>query len=375
MPMEIIFNSSKRNTVGVELELQIIDTETRALTSGSVEMIQKAGDSKHIKQELFQSIIEINTDVCHNITELREELNSRVCKVIKLANSLGFDLASMGTHPFSSWREQIIYPNERYQHLIEDIQYLGRRMLTFGMHVHVGVENPEKAIFVTNALINYLPIIFSLSTSGPFWYGSDSGLASVRPKIFETLPNAGMPPYHASWNDYTSTIGVLLKAGSIKSLKELWWDVRPHPDYGTVEVRTCDSVPTIDEAVAITAFIQTLVAWLSDKYDNNEQVILLPTLILRENRWRSIRNGLNASLINRQGDKKPLKTILSTLLEELAETASQVDAYNELIKIETILNNGTSSDRQRALYHKTNSLPAVVNSLVEELKSNTLCQV
>lgn len=373
--MDLTFNSSKPNTLGVEIELQIIDPETKELASASPQIIEKANGDPHIKQELFQSVVEINTDICSDIDQVRKDLTFRVAGLQKIVSDCGFELAGASTHPFSSWKDQIPYPDPRYQELLDNIQYLIRRMLTFGLHVHVGVDSPEKAIYINNSMIGYLPLLFALTTSGPYWTGSDSGLASLRPKIFETLPNAGLPSYLHCWHEYKRIIMLLEKAQSIKSIKEIWWDVRPHPTFGTIEVRTCDVLPTIDETVAVTALIQALIARFSNRYDNNEEMILFPYMIVKENRWRAIRHGIDAELIDFRGDRVPVKTIIQDLLEDLADTASSLNSTHELVRVLDIIKNETSSKRQRAVYEKTKSFPRVVESLVEELKSNTLCLV
>ncbi|MEW5819151.1 MAG: glutamate--cysteine ligase [Cyanobacteriota bacterium] len=373
--MDLEFKSSKANTLGVEIELQIIDPETKQLAPGSPEILEHANGDPHIKQELFRSVIEINTDVCENIDQVRDDLNIRLANVIKHAESCGYELAGASTHPFSNWKEQQLFPDPRYHKLLDDIQYLARRMLTFGLHVHVGVDNPEKAIYINNSMLGYLPVLFALTTSGPYWTGSDSGLASLRPKIFETLPNAGLPSYLHCWHEYTRIIDLLMKSNSIQTMREIWWDIRPHPTYGTIEVRTCDVLPTIDETVALTALVQCLVAKLSEKYDHNEEMVLLPYMIIKENRWRVIRRGIDAELIDIKGNRVPVKYIVEELLEDLAEMGTKLNCTHELVKILDIIKNGTSSKRQRAVYQKTNSLEKVVESLIEELKSNSLCLV
>lgn len=371
--MEINFKPSKPNTLGVEIELQIIDPETKELASGSVQILEKAAGDSHIKQELFQCMVEINTDVCNNIDEVRKDLNLRIDKLQNIAENCGFELAGAATHPFSLWKDQTPYPDPRYMKLLDNIQYLVRRMLTFGLHVHVGVDSQEKAIYVNNSLISYLPILFAMTTSGPYWTGADTGLASLRPKIFETLPNAGMASYLHCWHEYRRIIMILEKAESIKTIREIWWDVRPHPDFGTIEIRACDVMPTIDETVALTALIQSLVARLSEKYDNNEELTLLPYMIVKENRWRAIRHGIDAELINIMGERIPVKTMVEQLLEDLADTSSRLNCSHEIVKVMDIFKNGTSSKRQRTMYNKTKSFPKVVESLVTELKSNSLC--
>lgn len=373
--MELNFNSSKPNTLGVEIELQIIDPETKELANGSPKILEFAEGDTHIKQELFQSVIELNTDVCQNIDDVRNDLEHRLPILINLAKECGYELLGASTHPFSSWKDQKLYPNPRYNKLIDDIQYLARRMLTFGLHVHVGVDSKEKAIFINNSMLCYLPLLFALSTSGPFWSGADSGLASLRPKVFESLPNAGLPSYIHCWHEYKRIIALLMKAESIKTIKEIWWDIRPHPDFGTIEIRTCDVPATLDETIAITALAQCLVARCSKQYDEGVEMALLPYMIIKENRWRAIRHGINSEMIDTQGNKVPVKHILQDLLDDLSETASELNCTHELVKILDIIKNGTSSERQRSVYEKTKSYPQVVESLVEELKSNTLCQV
>ena len=265
--MKINFNSSPTPTVGVELELQILDPETMNLIAGAPRILAHVGDDDHVKPELIESTIEFNTDVCPNVAAVRIELIERVNDLLRTCDRLGYEIASVGTHPFAKWAEQVITPKERYQELVNRCQWPARRLMIFGLHVHVGVSSGEKAIAVFNSLTTYLPHLLALSSSSPFFDGCDTGLASSRVMIFESLPTAGLPYRFINWAEFQRLITTLVNARAIWSIREIWWDIRPHPGFGTVEVRICDGLPTLDETVAMTALIQALVVWLCGQYD------------------------------------------------------------------------------------------------------------
>ena len=265
--MRIRFNGSSGPTLGVEVELQIIDPETRNLVSGASAILERAGDVNNLKPELIQSTIELNTDVCADVAAVRGELSTRLRELFTRCDGLGYQLASTGTHPFSRWADQDITDKERYHLLANRCQWPARRLMIFGLHVHVGIESGEKAIAIFNALTTYIPHLLALSASSPFFQGEETGLASCRVKIFESLPTAGLPYRLLNWAEFQRLMITLVGAGAIESVREIWWDIRPHPEFGTVEVRICDGLPTLNDIIAMTALIQALVVWLGDQYD------------------------------------------------------------------------------------------------------------
>ena len=238
--MKITFNGSPGPTLGVELELQIIDPETKNLVSGAGEIIERSRDEQHVKPELIQSTIELNTDICQNVADVRRELSERIARLLAVCDDLGYEVACAGTHPFAAWSQQQVTPKDRYQMLMDRCQWPARRLMIFGLHVHVGVENGEKAIAVFDSLSTYLPHLLALSASSPFFDSHDTGLASCRAKIFESLPTAGLPYRLLNWAEFQRLMITLVNSKTIETIREIWWDVRPHPDFGTVEIRMCD---------------------------------------------------------------------------------------------------------------------------------------
>ena len=265
--MELLnFNGSKNHTVGVELEFQLIDPNSRELTSATTNILKELNGYPYVKHELFESVIEINSAPCVNTTDLRNDLKKHVQVLYQAASKLGVKLSMAGTNPISNWARQTISPLKRYQDIADKIQMPVKRMLIFGLHVHVGVQSGDEAIAVKTGLMDYLPHLLALSASSPFWVKRDSGMESYRVKILETLPTTGLPFKLDNWEEFSELVYVLKKAGTIESIREIWWDIRPHPDFGTVEIRICDAVPLVDDVISIAALIQSLVAFLAKKY-------------------------------------------------------------------------------------------------------------
>jgi carboxylate-amine ligase len=369
--MRLHFNGSPKPTLGVELELQIIDPTTKNLVSGAQEIIDKCSGDSHLKPELIQSTIELNTDVCADITEVRKDLTGRMKLLYRLCDELGFEIGCAGTHPFAKWKEQDITPHERYHMLVDRCQWPARRLMIFGLHVHVGVPSGEKAIAIFNTLSNYLPHLLALSASSPFFNNSDTGLASTRVKIFETLPTAGLPYRLLNWAEFQRFMITLVNAKAIESIREVWWDIRPHPGFGTVELRVCDGSPTLDETLAIASFIQSLVVWLGELYDEG---VYLPThrhWIIRENKWRASRWSVDAEIItDDDGNLKSLAEDIDELVDTLTPVAKRLNGHDELIKVRNILSDGPSFKRQRKLYEDTADYKKVMQHLVEELRGS-----
>ena len=323
--MKITFNGSPNPTLGVELELQVLDPETKNLVSGAPRIIDRAQDDAHVKPELIQSTVELNTNVCPNVAAVRIELSERIRQLLATCDELGYEIASVGTHPFAEWPEQEVTPKNRYRRLVDRCQWPARRLMIFGLHVHVGVQSGEKAIAVFNSLTTYLPHLLALSASSPFFNGVDTGLASCRVKVFESLPTAGLPYRLLNWAEFQRLMITLVNAKAIESIREVWWDVRPHPDFGTVEVRICDGLPTLDEVIAMTAMIQALVVWLGDQYDEGTYLPLQRYWIVRENKWRAARWAVDAEIIvDEDGGLERLSDLIEKLLGLLGPVARRL---------------------------------------------------
>ena len=369
--MKITFNGSPNPTLGVELELQILDPETKNLVSGAPRILEQANGDTHIKPELIESTIELNTDICANVGDVGRELGARLHQLLTMCDDLGYELASVGTHPFAGWSEQRVTPKERYLRLVDRCQWPARRLMIFGLHVHVGVQNGEKVIAVFNALTTYLPHLLALSASSPFFNGSDTGLASCRVKVFESLPTAGLPYRLLNWAEFQRLMTTLVNAKAIETIREVWWDVRPHPAFGTVEVRICDGLPTFDAVIAMTAMIQTLVVWLGDRYDEGDYLPLQRYWIVRENKWRASRWALDAEIIvDEAGHLERLSESIRELLTALTPVAERLGCATELAGVDTILEKNPSYHRQRRLYEETGDFTRVITSLVREFRDS-----
>ena len=369
--MRIAFRGSPRPTVGVELELQLLDPETMNLVAGAPAILQKTADVAHVKAELIESTIELNTDVCEDVAAVRRDLQERISQLLAVTDALGYQVACVGTHPFSKWVEQRITDSERYRRLVDQCQWPARRLMIFGVHVHVGVASGEKAIAVSNGLTTYLPHLLALSASSPFFNGADTGLASSRSKIFESLPTAGLPYRLLNWAEFQRLMITLVSAKAIESIREIWWDVRPHPNFGTIEVRICDGLPTLDEVMAVTALIQALVVWLGDKYDEGMYMPLHRHWIVRENKWRAARWSTEAEIIvDEDGNLERLDESLGALVEEVTPVAKRLGGDTELQGVGAMLGSGLSYRRQRRIYEETGDYTAVMKALVREFREN-----
>jgi carboxylate-amine ligase len=372
--MEIPFRSSERASLGVEWELQLVDRETRELTAGAVEILKELcppGAEEHpkAKHELLQSTIEIITGVCTTVGEAEADLAGTLAEVVAAADRHGLGVMCAGTHPFTDWQTQRISPKERYLKLVEEMQWLARRLQIFGVHVHVGVRAPEKAIPIVNALTAYVPHFLALSASSPYWKGSDTGLASARSKVFESLPTAGLPYELSGWDRFEEYMDTLISTHAIESVREVWWDIRPHPDFGTVELRICDGLPTLDEIGAVAALSQCLVEQFDSQLDRGYTLPTPAGWVVRENKWRAARHGLDADIVvDEKGTVRPVRQAITDLVEDLEPTARRLGCEAELDGVGRILTAGASYQRQRAVAaaHDGN-LRFVVDSLIAEL--------
>jgi carboxylate-amine ligase len=370
-PQPIPFNGSLKPTLGVEIELQIVDPQSQNLASGSVDILKRFTEDDPVKQELTQSTVEVITGICNNVAKIRADLTNTLTRLYNVGDELGYHYAAAGTHPFAQWREQTIYPNERYQDLVERIQWPARRLMIYGLHVHVGVASGEKAIAICNGLTAYLPHMLALSASSPFIDFEDTGLASARTKIFEAMPTAGLPFRLSNYSEFQMFMNSLINADAIKSIREIWWDIRPHPGFGTLEIRICDCPSTLTEVCALTALIQCLVVYLDHCYDNGIMPELLNPWIVRENKWRAARYGLAANVIvDNRGTQVPLSENIMSRVEELKPWAEDLGCPTELSFIRTIVEHGASYQRQRDLYARTHSFRDVVQYLARTLRED-----
>ncbi len=369
--MRIHFNGSPNSTVGVEVELQIIDPETKRLVSGSSRILDRINDASHVKPELIESTIELNTDVCSDIAEVRDDLTGRFRSLLAVCDELGYELAATGTHPFSRWAQQKITDKDRYRLLVERCQWPARRLMIFGLHVHVGIESGEKAIAVFNSLSTYIPHLLALSASSPFFEGETTGLASCRVKIFESLPTAGLPYRLLNWAEFQRLMITLVNADAIESVREIWWDIRPHPDFGTVEVRICDGLSTLDEIVGMTALIQALIVWLGEQYDEGMYLPLQRYWIVRENKWRAARWALDAKVIvDEEGRLEPLDESIDQLIETLEPVSKRLGSHAELLRVRRMMRSGPSYARQQRVHAETGDFAQVVEATVRELRDS-----
>ena len=373
--MNIVFNGSERPTLGAEIEVQIVD-EAGALATdtAATKILAEIGDDKWFKHELLECCIEVITDVCPTVGAVRRDLGDKLEHLVDVSERLGYRVLCTGTHPFSSWRDQTVSPDPRYHRLIENCQWTARRLLIFGVHTHVGIGTGEEAIAISNSLSTFIPHFLALSSSSPYWQGRDTGLASVRSKVFESLPTAGLPYQLDNWGEFQRFMRTLIGAGTIRSIREVWWDIRPHPGFGTLELRICDGVPSMEELCSLVALSQSLVVWLGERYNAGLDLFQHQSWTIRENKWRAARYGLEAEIIrDEEGNLMSLRRSIGDLVERLEPTAEKLGCLDELLGINSMLERGTSATRQREVYTRTKDLSAVVDALVEEMKTGKPC--
>lgn len=364
-------------TIGVELELQLIDPVTRNLAPRATELFALlAGQEARFKPELYQAMLEVNTGICRNMADVRASLSDALGTLRAACDRLGVDLVSAGSHPFARHVERIVYPAERYRDLIDRNRWLARRLMVFGLHVHVGMRDGDHAVAMTNAMLHYLPHLLALSASSPYWQGGDTGLASCRITIFEALPTAGHPCTFTSWHDFEGAYDAMIAARAIRSIKDLWWDVRPHPDFGTVEVRICDGLPTLSETLAVVALTVALFRWFDEQYRDGKRFEPPAYWRLRENKWRASRWGLEADVVlDDAGDTSVLRHDVERLLEALGPTAAAIACTPEIAEAERMIGRPMSYERQREAFKRSGTLEGVVDLLATELRGDQITAI
>ncbi len=359
-----------RFTIGVEEEFQIVDPVTGELRSHVSELVAATAHlDEQVKPELHQSIVEIGTKICADVEELRTEMRRTRLELVSAAERVSLAVAAAGTHPFSNWLDQVITPGKRYEKIVEELQQLARSLLIFGMHVHVAVPDRTTMIDLMNMSRYFLPHLLALSTSSPFWVGRDTGLKSFRTTVFRRFPRTGVPDHFSSWSEYENYVNLLIKLHCIDDAKKIWWDVRPHPTFGTLEFRVCDVVPRVEEATAIAALTQAIVVKLHWLYTKNMGFRMYPRALIEENKWRAARWGVEGKLIDfgKQAEV-PMRQLGEELLEFVDDVVDDLGSREALQPIHTILQQGTSAERQMRVYKATGDLKAVVRQIVEETR-------
>ncbi|MFA7289692.1 MAG: carboxylate-amine ligase [Melioribacteraceae bacterium] len=356
-------------SIGIEEEFQIIDPKTRELKS-HIQQILDEGKmilQEQVKAEMHQSVVEVGSNVCGNIQEARLEVVKLRSSLAKIAKSQGLEIGAAGTHPFSKWEDQSITNHPRYHSVVEDMQQVARANLIFGLHVHVGIDNKDDIIHIMNAIRYFLPHIFALSTSSPFWKGRNTGFKSYRAKIFDRFPRTGIPDHFNSRGEFDTYVDLLIKTGCIDNAKKIWWDVRPHPFFPTLEIRICDIPMLVDETIAIAALIQAVVAKLHKLLKKNLGFRLYRRILINENKWRAARYGLEGKMID-FGKQTEVDTtsLIYELLDFVDEVIDELGSRDEINYIHEMLKMKTGAKRQLDVFEKTGDLGKVVDYIIEQ---------
>lgn len=371
------FAKSEPYTLGVEVELQIVDGSTHELSPKAPELLNRWTGPKTVQPEIFQSMIEISTGVCRDPAHADADLRATAARLMPLARDLGVRFIASGTHPTARYQERKLFPAERYHGLIARNQWIARRLQIFGLHVHIGMPDPETAIAIQNELLHDLALLLAVSTSSPFWEGDNTGLASSRITVFEALPTGGTPTLVHDWNEFCELVETLQRAEAITSLKDLWWDIRPSPRYGTVEIRICDGLATLRETAMVVALAQALAKRAGARVGAGQNRSFPPAWRIRENKWRASRHGMEAELVvGNDGAHAPAREHLRRTLDEL-EADGFLDASSQYAADVRAIASGapTSADRQRAIYAASGSLDDVCKSLADEYEEDVLAGV
>jgi len=351
-------------TIGIEEELMIVDAESYALVNAIESLLGDSPDGE-IKPELHESVLEISTNPARNTREAGGRLRALREQVRERAGRRGLTIGSAGTHPFSHWEDQRIVSRPRYRELVTALRFVARQELIFGMHVHVGVDDPDKAIHVSNGMRVHLAVLLALSANSPFWRGDATGLLSTRIPIFRAFPRVGIPPHWSDWAHYEREVEFMVQSGVMEDYTWLWHDVRPHPDFGTVEIRVCDSQTHVEHTLALTALIQAMVKELCEHYEAGGQLADYPWLMLDENKWLAARHGLDGELVDLpSNDRVGARELARRLLDRLREHAQDLGSADELEGIDDLLEGGSGAQRQMVVYEANHDLDEVMAEIV-----------
>lgn len=368
------FARSEPFTLGVEVELQIVDRTTHDLAPKATQLLSRWSGPKTVQPEIFQSMLEVNTLPRATATEAEADLRATMVPLLAIAREQGVRFIATGTHPTARYQERKLFPADRYHGLIARNQWIARRLLIFGLHVHIGMPDPETCIAVQNELLWDLGLLLAASTSSPFWQGEATGLASSRITVFEAMPTGGMPALVRDWAEFETLVRTLERAHAITSLKDLWWDIRPSPRYGTLEIRVCDGLATVRETAIIVALAQGLARRAGARIAAGRGRTYPPAWLVRENKWRASRHGLDAEYVTAEdGTTEPARPYLARTLDELERDGHLVGNEAYLAPLRRLaLGAPTSSERQRAVFERTQSFDAVTRSLADEFEEDVL---
>jgi len=352
-------------TIGIEEELMIVDAETLELAN-AIDQLLADDDSGLIRPELMESVCEIATSPCRNTAEAGRELRGLRREVATRAREKGLAIGSAGTHPLALWEDQRIVAQPRYRELIEALRFVARQEIIFGMHVHVGLDDPERAIYVANGMRVHVPILLALSCNSPFWRGDATGLQSTRTPIFRAFPRVGIPPRYDGWEDYERRIEFMVESGVMEDYTYLWYDVRPHPKLGTVEIRACDSQTRVEHTLGIAALIQAMVKELSERFDAGTPLRDYPWEMLDENKFLAARHGMDGELVDLPAHERvQAKELARRVLDRLREHAQDLGSEDDLEGVEDLLARGNGAHRQRVVFEANHDLREVVAEIVE----------
>jgi glutamate---cysteine ligase / carboxylate-amine ligase len=355
-------------TLGIEEEFQIVDPKTRELRSHVSEFLEEGKMilGEQIKPEMIQSMIEVGTGICKNIQEARADITRLRSIISGLAGKTGLAIVAASTHPFSHWQDQKIYDDERYSLLVQELQTVARSLLIFGLHVHVGVADLERRIHIMNAARYFLPHVLALTTSSPFWMGHNTGLKSYRSEVFKQFPRTDIPDHFDSYSSFQRYVDLLVKTGCVNDGKKIWWDLRPHPIFPTLEFRICDIPTRVDDTIAIAALFQAIVAKLTKLIEKNLGFRLYRRMLIQENKWRAVRWGIDGKMIDFGKQKEvPTRDLILELLDFVDDVVDELDSRKEIEHIHTILERRTSAEEQLRVFAETKDLNSVVDRLIE----------
>ena len=357
-------------TIGIEEELMILDPESFSLVNGIETLLTACGDSVDVKPELMESVLEISTQPCADTREAGLELRALRRLVHDAAVRNGLTIGSAGTHPTARWEDQRIAARPRYRDLVSALRFVARQEIIFGLHVHVGIDDADKAIHVANGMRVHVPVLLALSANSPFWRGDETGLASTRMPIFRAFPRVGIPPHYDGWEDFERRIGFMVETGVIEDYTYLWYDVRPHPNYGTVEIRAMDAQTRVEHTLGLAALIQAMVKELCEHYDAGKQLAHYPLEMLDENKWLAARHGLSGELVDLPDRSRvPAKELARRLYDRMREHAQDLGSADELEGIADILAQGNGAERQRVVYEANHDLTELMSEIVDATAS------
>lgn len=365
---KLVFESNSEPSLGIELEVALVHEKSMALSSSILDVLARVPEKfrERIKPELMQSYLEINTEVCRTISQAEQDLREKIIAAERITDELGLRLYWSATHPFSLWQDQQVSPNERYHRLLDLLQDIGRRLITFGLHVHVGVDSGDKAVMICDRIQRHVPTLLALSCNSPWWNNRITGLQSHRSKIMDSLPTAGLPPLMRNWSEYTWLVNHLVETGFINSIRDIWWDVRPHHNFGTVEVRICDMPGCLDDVLALAALIQCLVVALSDRIDEGTYQHDHHPMMIRQNKWRAGRFGLDAKLVDCDTfAMQPAREVAARLIDALRPVARELECERYLENAARLASGPTWAERQLGLLRETGDLRAVVQRMIK----------